>query len=155
MAKQESTMNANRWGPMKIFRNVKRSFLCVLVITSLVLTCFPAYAATHWPTHHPYVFEVVDPIVHTGKNVSVTFRLVERVTGKTIDNAVMTEPKLIMLRHFEESIPGQVYALAPDDHGNYVLRANLATAGHWQFEFYFQPPDKETPVHGTLMIHVV
>jgi len=138
-----------------MYRGLKLSLKLAIIFVGAVLTVAPSLAATNWPLHRPYSFEVVDQTIHVGKDVPVTFRLIETSTGKPISGATITEPTLEILRQDAAPAPIQINALSPDSQGNYLLKSDLTMAGDWELQFYFQTPGESTPVHGTLMFRVV
>ena len=136
-------------------RNPLAALVPMIALAGLALTSTPGLAATHWPVKHDYSLEAIDPFVHAGKNVPVTFRVVQSSTGKIVSNATLVEPKLQMIGQHAKPVPGKISALGFDNKGTYQVKGDLAKAGDWRLDSLMQIPGKTAPVHGTLTFRVV
>ena len=79
-----------------------------------------------------YEFQIVDPVVKAGPDAIITVRLMNKLTGKAVPDAVIFATRLDMAPDGMESMTTKIAATPSDVPGTYRFKALLSMAGGWQ-----------------------
>jgi hypothetical protein len=132
-------------------QNMKNAFFVLLAVIVLV-------AVMPTPSHagaQEYRFEIVDQTIHAGGKVPIRVRLVQIATGKTISNADIAEPKLVMRMAGMADMQGEAVKMTPDAEGNYRFAANVVAPGEWVLNLTAHVQGEKDAVQGSLTFQVV
>ena len=132
---------------IRTFKLVALALLIIIGLSSLI--SMPSFAAAQ-----DYRFELVNPTVHAGHNVSVSIRLIQTSTGKAVTGAVI-KSKLNMLMSGMAPMPSSSKTLGGDSGGQYQISCNVSEPGDWMLDLSAQVPSKKEPITGTLKFQVV
>ena len=135
---------------LNMIRTFKFVALALLIIIGLSsLTSMPSFASAQ-----DYRFELVNPTVHAGHDVSVSVRLIQTSTGKAVTGAIITS-KLSMLMDGMAPMPSPSKASGSDSNGHYQISCTVLEPGNWTLDLSAQVPSKKEPITGTLKFQVV
>jgi hypothetical protein len=79
-----------------------------------------------------YEFQLVTPSVALGPDTVITVRLVNKVTGKAVPDAVIFAMRLDMAPDSMPEMTTKLTALPGTEPGTYRFKANVSMAGGWQ-----------------------
>lgn len=102
------------------------------VFSALALaTYFATLSAPAGP--QDYEFRLVDSQVKQGNGATISVSIVDRRTGKPVDDAVVFATRLDMEPDGMEAMSAPVSASPADQPGIYRFKADLIMAGGWRF----------------------
>ncbi|RTL50094.1 MAG: heavy metal RND transporter [Bradyrhizobiaceae bacterium] len=79
-----------------------------------------------------YEFQLVEPMVHTGPDQTITVRLVNKTTGKAVPDAIIIATRLDMAPDGMQEMATKIVAVPGAEAGTYKFKANVSMAGRWQ-----------------------
>jgi hypothetical protein len=123
-----------------------RAVAALLICVALTGTATTAYADVK-----DYEFQLVDPAVKIGPAAIVTVRLLNKITGKPVPDAVIFASRLDMT---PDSMP-EMTKLTPmpgSEPGTYRFKANLSMAGGWQLSLGAKVQGESGTVQSKLVI---
>jgi hypothetical protein len=100
-----------------------------LVAAVLAATMSLAGAAFAGP--NDYTFEPVNADVKKGNGVTVAVRLVHKLTGKPVSDAVIFSPRIDMSPEGMETMTAPITLAAGAESGSYAFKTDLPMAGGW------------------------
>jgi hypothetical protein len=106
-----------------------------LIVARVMRTALFGAAFAVLPAHAEiknYEFQLVQPTVQAGADRIVTVRLVDKITGKAIPNAVIFATRLDMTPDGMQEMVTKVTPMPGTEPGTYQFRANFSMAGRWQ-----------------------
>jgi nitrogen fixation protein FixH len=80
---------------------------------------------------------------------------VQTASGKTISNADIAEPKLVMRMAGMADMQGEAVKMTPDAEGNYRFAANVVAPGEWVLNLTAHVQGEKDAVQGSLTFQVV
>ena len=79
-----------------------------------------------------YEFQLIDRTMKTSPDAIVSVRLLNKATGKPIQNAVIFATRLGMAPDGMEQMTAKLGPMAGGEPGIYRFTANVSMAGHWR-----------------------
>lgn len=79
-----------------------------------------------------YEFQLVDQIVQAGSDKTVTVRLVNKTTGKSVPDAVIIATRLDMAPDGMQEMATKIVPVPGGEPGTYRFKATFGMAGRWQ-----------------------
>ena len=79
-----------------------------------------------------YEFQLVDPSVQVGPDRTITVKLVNKSTGKSVPDAVIFATRLDMAPDGMQEMATRIAPMPGGEPGIYRFKANVSMAGHWQ-----------------------
>lgn len=107
----------------------KPSFRAAMLALPFVIAVSPAVLAGP----EDYEFQLLESQIPKGDNATVAVKLVDRRTGKTVENAVVFATRMDMAPDGMETMTSPVEAMPSDEPGVYRFKTNLMMAGGWRF----------------------
>jgi YtkA-like len=111
---------------MSIF-NIRRAGLVASASVALVIASSIARADIK-----DYEFHLVDQAVKAGPDKIITVRLINKITGKPVPDAVIFATRLDMAPDGMQEMVAKVTPMPGTEPGTYRFKANLNMAGGWQ-----------------------
>jgi hypothetical protein len=111
---------------MSIF-NIRRAGLVASASVALVIASSIARADIK-----DYEFQLVDQAVKAGPDKIITVRLINKITGKPVPDAVIFATRLDMAPDGMQEMVAKVTPMPGTEPGTYRFKANLNMAGGWQ-----------------------
>ncbi|MDJ1156799.1 FixH family protein [Chelatococcus sp. SYSU_G07232] len=99
-----------------------------------------------------YDFTPVSVEVKKGKGVEVAVRLVDKRTGKSVPDAVITRFRVDMSPEGMETMTAAVKALPSTEPGVYRFQTDLVMAGGWAVKLMARVQGEADSVHGTVVV---
>jgi hypothetical protein len=79
-----------------------------------------------------YEFQLVDQTVQAGPDKTITIRLVNKTTGKTVPGAVIFATRLDMAPDGMQEMATKIAPIPGGEPGTYRFKATFGMAGRWQ-----------------------
>lgn len=98
-----------------------------------------------------YAFQSVSTEVKTGKGVVVAMRLVNKLTGKPVTDAVIFRSRLDMSPDGMGQMTAPLAALPATEPGVYVFRTDLVMAGGWSLKLMAKVQGEPATIHGIVI----
>jgi len=99
-----------------------------------------------------YEFQLVQPTVQAGADRTVTVRLVDKTTGKSVPDAVIFATRLDMAPDGMQEMVTKVTAVPATQPGTYRFRATFSMAGRWQLSLGAKVQGETGSVDNKLVI---
>jgi hypothetical protein len=99
-----------------------------------------------------YEFQLVQPTVQAGADRTVTVRLVDKTTGKSVPDAVIFATRLDMAPDGMQEMVTKVTAVPATEPGTYRFRATFSMAGRWQLSLGAKVQGETGSVDNKLVI---
>lgn len=99
-----------------------------------------------------YEFQLVQPTVQAGADRTVTVRLVDKTTGKSVPDAVIFATRLDMAPDGMQEMVTKVTAVPATEPGTYRFRATFSMAGRWQLSLGAKVQGETGTVDSKLVI---
>jgi hypothetical protein len=99
-----------------------------------------------------YEFQLVAPSVALARDAIITVRLVNKVTGKPVPDAVIFATRLDMAPDSMPEMTTKVTALPGTEPGTYRFQANVSMAGSWQLSLGAKVQGETGTVESKLVI---
>lgn len=101
-----------------------------------------------------YEFQLVDPSVKPGPDAVITVRLINKVTGKAVPDAVIFATRLDMAPESMPDMTTKLTAMPATEPGTYRFKANVGMAGGWQLSLGAKVQGETGTVESKLVIKV-
>jgi len=111
---------------MKTF-NILRALRAALIGIAVVGSATLARAGIK-----DYEFQLVDQSVQAGPDKTITVRLVNKTTGKSVPDAVIFATRLDMAPDGMQEMATKIAPITSAEPGTYKFKANFGMAGRWQ-----------------------
>ena len=98
-----------------------------------------------------YEFQLADQAVKIGPHAVIAVRLVNKVTGKPVADAVIFALRLDMAPDSMAQMTTKISQLPGAESGNYRFDANVGMSGHWQLSLGAKVQGES----GTLESHLI
>ena len=98
-----------------------------------------------------YEFQPVAVDVKNGDGSELAVRLVNKVTGKPVDGAVLFRTRLDMSPDSMGEMTAKHTAMPASEPGVYKFKADLTMAGGWAFKVQAKVPGESDTVEGTVV----
>jgi len=99
-----------------------------------------------------YEFQLVDQTVLAGPDKTITVRLVNKATGKTVPGAVIFATRLDMTPDGMQEMVTKIAPIPGGEPGTYKFKATLGMAGRWQLSLGAKVQGETGTVEGKLVI---
>lgn len=99
-----------------------------------------------------YEFQLVDPSVKPGPDAVITLRLVNKVTGTAVPDAVIFATRLDMAPESMPDMTAKLTAMPATEPGTYRFKANVSMAGGWQLSLGAKVQGETGTVESKLVI---
>ncbi len=99
-----------------------------------------------------YEFQLVQPTVQAGPDRVVTVRLVNKVTGKAVPDAVIFATRLDMAPDGMKEMATKVTPMPGAEPGTYRFKANFSMAGRWQLSLGAKVQGETGTVENKLVV---
>ena len=99
-----------------------------------------------------YEFQLVQPTVQAGADRTVTVRLVDKTTGKSVPDAVIFATRLDMAPDGMQEMATKVTAMPATEPGTYRFKATFSMAGRWQLSLGAKVQGETGTVDSKLVI---
>jgi hypothetical protein len=125
--------------------NVARAWLAALIGTALA-------SATARAEIKNYEFQLAQPTVQAGPDRIITVRLVDKITGKAVPDAVIFAMRLDMAPDAMQEMVTKVTPMPGAEPGTYRLKANFGMTGRWQLSIGAKVQGETGTVENKLVI---
>jgi hypothetical protein len=98
-----------------------------------------------------YEFQVVDTAIKTGPESLITVRLVNKLTGKPVPDAVIFTTRLDMAPDGMASMATKIIPMPGAEPGTYRFKADVSMAGRWQLSLGAKVQGETGTVEGKLV----
>jgi hypothetical protein len=99
-----------------------------------------------------YEFQLIDQAVKAGPDTIIAVRLVNKVTGKLVSDAVIFATRLDMAPDGMQEMATKVTAMPAAEPGTYRFKATLSMAGRWQLSLGAKVQGETGTVENKLVI---
>jgi hypothetical protein len=99
-----------------------------------------------------YQFQLVDQAIKAGPDRIITVRLINKVTGKPVPDAVIFAMRLDMAPDGMQEMVTKVTPMPGTEPGTYRFKANLSMAGGWQLSLGAKVQGETGTVENKLVI---
>ena len=99
-----------------------------------------------------YEFKLVEPTVKAGPDKTITVKLVDKTTGKSIPDAVIFATRLDMAPDGMQEMATKVTPMPGTEPGTYRFKASLGMAGRWQLSLGAKVQGETGMVENKLVI---
>ena len=99
-----------------------------------------------------YEFQLVQPTVQAGADRTVTVRLVDKTTGKSVPDAVIFATRLDMAPDGMQEMVTKVTVVPATEPGTYRFKATFSMAGRWQLSLGAKVQGETGSVDNKLVI---
>ena len=99
-----------------------------------------------------YEFQLVDQTVQAGPDKTITVRLVNKATGKSVPGAVIFATRLDMTPDGMQEMVTKIAPIPGGEPGTYKFKATLGMAGRWQLSLGAKVQGETGTVESKLVI---
>jgi hypothetical protein len=99
-----------------------------------------------------YEFQLVDQTVQAGPDKTITVRLVNKATGKSVPGAVIFATRLDMTPDGMQEMVTRIAPIPGGEPGTYKFKATLGMAGRWQLSLGAKVQGETGTVESKLVI---
>ncbi|WFU13997.1 FixH family protein [Bradyrhizobium sp. CB3481] len=99
-----------------------------------------------------YEFKLIEPTVRTGPDKIISVKLVERITGKPVPDAVIFATRLDMAPDGMQEMATKLTPVPATEPGTYSFKANFSMAGRWQLSLGAKVQGETGTVENKLVI---
>jgi hypothetical protein len=99
-----------------------------------------------------YEFQLVDQTVQAGPDKTITVRLVNKTTGKSVPGAVIFATRLDMAPDGMQEMATKIAPMPGGEPGTYKFKANFGMAGRWQLSLGAKVQGETGTVENKLVI---
>ena len=99
-----------------------------------------------------YEFQLVDAAIRTGPDTIIAVRLVNRLTGKPVPDAVIFTTRLDMAPDGMQEMATKLTAIPSAEPGTYRFKANVSMAGGWQLSLAAKVQGETGSLTGKLVV---
>lgn len=132
--------------------NVNTSYALLAVVLSLLWTAvaMPALADVK-----DYTFELIESDAKKGDGAEITVRLLNKVTGKAVPDAVIFAKRIDMAPDGMAMMDSPIEALPSSEGGIYRFKTNLTMAGQWQLSLAAKVQGETGTLESRLVVKVL
>jgi hypothetical protein len=102
-----------------------------------------------------YEFQLLESEIEQGDDATVAVKLVDRRTGKAVENAVIFATRMDMAPDAMEAMTSPVEPMPSDEPGVYRFRTNLTMAGGWRFSIAAKVQGEPATIESRLVFRAV
>lgn len=124
-----------------------RAFRAVLIGLAMAVSVNVARAEIK-----DYEFQLVDPAIPAGPEAIIAVRLVNKINGKPVPDAVIFTTRLDMTPDGMASMATKVTAMPGKEPGTYRFKADVSMAGGWQLSLGAKVQGEAGSVEGKLVV---
>lgn len=110
-----------------------------------------ALASSAFAGAKDYEFQPVTADVKNGKDSDVAVRLINKLTGKPVEGAVLFRTRLDMSPDSMGEMQAKHTAIPGSEPGVYRFKADFTMAGGWAFKVQAKVPGEPETVEGTVV----
>ncbi len=110
-----------------------------------------AFASSAFAGAKDYEFQPVATAVKNGNGSDVAVRLINKLTGKPVDGAVLFRTRLDMSPDSMGEMTAKHTAMPGSEPGVYRFKADFTMAGGWAFKVQAKVPGEAETVEGTVV----
>ncbi|MCS3731018.1 FixH family protein [Bradyrhizobium betae] len=99
-----------------------------------------------------YEFQLVDQTVQAGPDKTITVRLINKATGKSVPDAVIFATRLDMTPDGMQEMVTKIAPIPGAEPGTYKFKANVPMAGRWQLSLGAKVQGETGTVENKLVI---
>lgn len=110
-----------------------------------------AFASTAFAGAKDYEFQPVAANVKNGVGSELAVRLVNKLTGKPVEGAVLFRTRLDMSPESMGEMQAKHVAMPGSEPGVYRFKADFTMAGGWAFKVQAKVPGESETVEGTVV----
>jgi hypothetical protein len=99
-----------------------------------------------------YEFQLVDQTVKAGADKTITVRLVNKATGKSVPDAVIFATRLDMTPDGMQEMATKIAPMPGGEPGTYKFKATFGMAGRWQLSLGAKVQGETGTVENKLVI---
>ena len=125
------------------------SVLCALALAS----CIAVTQGQAAPEN--YEFRLVESEIKQGDGATIAVTLVDKRTGKPVENAVVFATRVDMAPDGMETMTSPVEAMPAGEPGVYRFKTNLVMAGGWRFSIAAKVQGETGTVESRLLLKAV
>jgi hypothetical protein len=122
----------------------------LLALASFIVVSHAAKAAPE-----DFEFQLVDGEIKQGDGAVVAVRLIDKRSGKPVDNAVIFATRMDMAPDAMEAMTTPVEPMPSSEPGVYRFTTNLTMAGGWRFSIAAKVQGEEGTVESRLIFKAV
>jgi YtkA-like len=126
------------------------------VLTAATMTLLSAAPASPLLARvQDYEFELVQGEVKKGDGTIIAVRLVDKRSGKTVPDAVISAKRIDMAPDGMADMAGRIEQLPSTEPGVYRFKANLSMPGKWQLSLAAKVQGEVGTVESKLVVKVL
>ncbi len=110
-----------------------------------------AFASSAFAGAKDYEFQSVAAAVKNGNGSEVAVRLINKLTGKPVEGAVLFRTRLDMSPDSMGEMTAKHTAMPGSERGVYRFKADFTMAGGWAFKVQAKVPGEAETVEGTVV----
>jgi hypothetical protein len=110
-----------------------------------------AFASSAFAGAKDYEFQPVAAIVKNGNGSEIAVRLVNKLTGKPVEGAVLFRTRLDMSPDSMGEMTAKHAAMPCSEQDAYRFKADFTMAGGWAFKVQAKVPGESETVEGTVV----
>jgi YtkA-like len=99
-----------------------------------------------------YIFEIVQPKIQESNSAIISVRLMSKVSGKPVTDAVIFQTRLDMSPDNMGDMATKVTPLASSEPGVHRFRADLSMTGRWALKLAAKVPGEQETVRGEVVV---
>ena len=99
-----------------------------------------------------YEFQLIDQTVKAGSDKTITVRLVNKTTGKSVPDAVIFATRLDMAPDGMQEMATKIALITSAEPGTYKFKATFGMAGRWQLSLGAKVQGETGTVESKLVI---
>jgi hypothetical protein len=99
-----------------------------------------------------YEFQLIDQTVKAGSDKTITIRLVNKTTGKSVPDAVIFATRLDMAPDGMQEMATKIAPITSAEPGTYKFKATFGMAGRWQLSLGAKVRGETGTVESKLVI---
>jgi hypothetical protein len=99
-----------------------------------------------------YEFQLIDQTVKAGSDKTITVRLVNKATGKSVPDAVIFATRLDMAPDGMQEMATKIALITSAEPGTYKFKATFGMAGRWQLSLGAKVQGETGTVESKLVI---
>ncbi len=99
-----------------------------------------------------YEFQLVDPTIKAGPDKTIAVRLVNKMTGKPVPDAIIFASRLDMAPDGMQEMTTRLTPMSGTEPGTYRFKADVSMAGHWQLSLGAKVQGETGTVENKLVI---
>lgn len=120
---------------------------------AMAAACFALVAATGARADiKDYVFQLVEPSVPVGAESVVAVKLISKVTGKGVPDAVIFANRLDMAPDGMAQMASKLMPVSVTEPGVYAFKANVTMEGRWQLSLAAKVQGETGTVESKLVV---